>query len=79
MMLDEEELKAIQTQKVKRSMSKGMDEGCDSADEGDLFDNLYNTRLISSFVVWATSIMTHQTNTIFPIVTRHRYRSAEIW
>ena len=37
MMLDEEELKAIQTQKVKRSMSKGIDEDHDSDDEGDLF------------------------------------------
>ena len=37
MMLDEEELKAIQTQKVKKSMSIGMDEAGDSADEGDIF------------------------------------------
>ena len=37
MMLDEEELKAIQTQKVKKSMSIGMDEADDSADEGDIF------------------------------------------
>lgn len=43
MMLDEEELKAIQTQKVKRSMSIGMDEADDSADEGIFFDNLSNT------------------------------------
>ena len=50
MMLDEEELKAIQTQKVKRSMSIGMDETDDSADEGIFFDNLSNS-LISSFVV----------------------------
>ena len=51
MMLDEEELKAIQTQKVKRSMSKGMDEDDDSADEGDLFSITFTIPLISSFVV----------------------------
>ena len=51
MMLDEEELKAIQTQKVKRSMSKGIDEDHDSDDEGDLFLITFSIRFISSFVV----------------------------